>query len=267
MITNNSNIDDLVSVIMPAYNCEKYVTDSIKSVLGQTYSKLEIIVIDDGSIDDTVNIIEEFAKKDKRIKFYKNDKNQGVSVTRNRGVSLSNGEWIAYLDSDDIWVKDKIEKQLTIAKKTGVDFIFNGSSFIDEQGEPYEWILHVPEKITYKELLKQNVISCSSVLIKKHYVEKIKMERDDIHEDFGTWLRILKNGTYAYGINEPLLVYRISSNSKSGNKIKSLLMNYNTYRYVGLNPISSLYYLVWYVVRGLRKYGNIKKELINNREL
>ncbi len=261
------NDEALISVIMPVYNSEKYVVDAIKSVLNQTYHNIELIVIDDFSTDGTASIVKELSQMDSRIKFHINNKNLGVSAARNKGVSLSRGDWIAYLDSDDMWTDNKLEKQYNLINVKNVDFVFTGSSFVNEKGKSLEWTLGVPEKITFKELLKQNVISCSSVLIKKHYVEKYKMDRDDIHEDFGTWLRILKSGTYdennscgmyAYGINEPLLIYRISSNSKSGNKIKSMMMNYKTYRYVGLNPLTSLYYMCWYVVRGLRKYGKLK---------
>lgn len=250
-------MEELVSIIMPAYNCEKFVTASINSVLAQTYKNYELIVIDDGSNDETMKILDEFSKSDVRIRLYANEKNQGVSATRNRGVSLAKGSWIAFLDSDDCWEKVKLTKQLIYAKETGADFIFSGSSFIDEESRPYSGILEVPEKVSFQELVKQNVISCSSVLIKKSYMEKYKMEKDDTHEDFGSWLRILKIKKFAYGINEPLLIYRISSNSKSSNKLKSLGMAYRTYRFVGINPIFSLYYLIWYIIKGVKKYRNI----------
>jgi teichuronic acid biosynthesis glycosyltransferase TuaG len=148
---------------------------------------------------------------------------------------------------------------LQIAEVTGANFLFTGASFIDENNVPFKGIFEVPKKVSYKKLLKQNVISCSSVLIKKNYIEKYKMERDDTHEDFGTWLRILKEEPYAYSINEPLLIYRISSKSKSGNKLKSIKMTYKTYRFVGLFPTTSVYYLIWYIFNGLKKYRKIRK--------
>ncbi|NJJ41638.1 glycosyltransferase family 2 protein [Paenibacillus apii] len=250
-------MDQLISIIMPAYNCEKYVEEAINSVLAQTYQNYELIVIDDGSTDGTVKKIENLRKVDNRIRLYINEKNQGVAETRNKGVSIAKGDWIAFLDSDDCWKEEKLEKQIDFAHKTKGDFIFTGSSFIDENSEPYGGLLEVPEVISYKALLKQNVISCSSVLIKKTYIEKYRMEKDEIHEDFGSWLRILKSEQFAYGLNEPLLIYRISKNSKSGNKLKSLCMAYRTYRYVGLSSIKSTYYICWYVIRGIRKYKRI----------
>ncbi|WP_205622797.1 glycosyltransferase family 2 protein [Paenibacillus wynnii] len=187
----------LISIVMPAYNCEKYVVEAINSVLFQTHQNFELIVIDDGSKDNTVNLIEEMTKMDSRIKFYINKNNQGVAATRSRGVSLATGDWIAYLDSDDCWVKEKLEKQINCLNKTKGNFLFTGSSFMNENSELYKGILEVPEKVSYKELLKQNIISCSSVLIKKKYIEEYKMEKDETHEDFGSWLRILKVERYA----------------------------------------------------------------------
>ncbi|QWU18515.1 glycosyltransferase family 2 protein [Paenibacillus sophorae] len=253
-------MDNIISIIMPTYNCEKYVEEAIYSVLAQTYQNYELIVIDDGSTDKTVDKINILMKTDQRIKLYINEKNQGVAATRNKGVALASGIWIAFLDSDDRWKDEKLEKQFNHAYDTKGNFLFTGSSFIDENSEPYRGVLEVPEKVTYKELLKQNIISCSSVLIKKIYIEKYRMENDDTHEDFGSWLRILKEEEmFAYGLNQPLLVYRISKNSKSGNKLKSLKMSYKTYRYVGLDIMKSTYFMCWYVFRSIRKYRNIKK--------
>ena len=250
--------DDLVSIIMPAYNCEKYVVEAIESVINQTYSNFELIVIDDGSNDSTLKIINDLAEKDNRIKALQNEKNSGVSATRNRGISIAEGNWIAFLDSDDIWVEEKLEKQMNCVKENNADFIFTASTYIDEDGKPYRGIFEVPEKISYRKLLRQNVITCSSVLVKKKYFDNIKMEKDEMHEDYAVWLRILKLGITAYGVNEPLLIYRISRNSKSGNKIKTVKMTYKVFRFIGINPIWSAYYMVNHVTRSLKKYRNIK---------
>lgn len=253
----------LVSIVMPAYNCEKYISESVDSVLKQTYENYELIIIEDGSKDRTIDVINEILKKDNRIKLLKNEENKGVSYSRNNGISHSKGEWIAFLDSDDMWFEDKLEKQMNyVTENNSVEFVFTGSSFVNENSQPYSWIMEIPKKVTYKELLKQNIISCSSVLIKKDYFTKYKMEHDYMHEDYLLWLKILKNGTNAYGINEPLLIYRVSSSSKSGNKIKSMLMTFNTYKHIGLNPIAALYYLTWYIAKSLKKYNNIKNNLL-----
>lgn len=251
-------MNSLISVIMPAYNSSKYVKEAIKSVLEQTYKNIELIIIDDASSDETVSIVRKMKLIDNRITLYVNKQNEGVSYSRNRGIKKASGEWVAFLDSDDFWHKEKLEIQLKYAEEKNLNFIFTGVSYIDEKGNGLKSTFQVPKKVSYGQLLKQNVIACSSVLIKKVYMEKYKMENDKTHEDFGSWLRILKEETYAYGINKPLLIYRISANSKSGNKIKSVLMTYKTYIYIGLNPFLSIYYLTWYIFNGIKKYENIK---------
>ena len=257
-----SNLDEkepLINIIMPAYNCERYIEKAIESVIAQTYQSWELIVIDDGSKDNTIKIVEKIVNREKRIKFYKNEKNIGVSETRNRAISIANGEWIAFLDSDDIWEASKLEKQMLIAKEKGLEFIFTGSSFINEYGNQFKGILEVPEIVTYEKLRTHNVISCSSVLVKKKFFKNIRMEKDDMHEDYAVWLRILKKGIKAYGINEPLLIYRISHNSKSGNKIKTIKMTYKVFRFIGINPVGSVYFMCMHIMGSLKKYRSINK--------
>ena len=252
-----SKNEALVSIVMPAYNCEKYVVEAINSILAQTYRNWELLVLDDGSKDNTLRIIEEFSQKDSRIKALPNGKNMGVSATRNRGIELASGDWIAFLDSDDMWEPFKLEKQFQVVEKKSAEFLFTGASYINEEGEPFKGIFEVPEKVTYKKLRNQNVISCSSVLVKKKYFENIKMEKDEMHEDYAVWLRILKLGVTAYGVNEPLLIYRISRNSKSGNKMKTVKMTYKVFRFVGINPIGSAYFMMRHVIASVGKYKKI----------
>lgn len=247
----------LVSIVMPAYNCEKYVVEAVNSVLAQTYQNWELLVLDDGSKDNTLQMINEFRNKDSRIRPLQNEKNMGVSATRNRGIELASGDWIAFLDSDDMWEPSKLEKQLEIAEKKAAEFLFTGSSYINEEGEPYKGIFEVPEIVTYKRVRNQNVVSCSSVLVKKKYFENIKMEKDEMHEDYAVWLRILKLGVTAYGVNEPLLIYRISRNSKSGNKMKTIKMTYKVFRFIGINPIWSVYFMMRHVIASVGKYKRI----------
>ncbi|NLJ14732.1 MAG: glycosyltransferase family 2 protein, partial [Ignavibacteria bacterium] len=168
------------------------------------------------------------------------------------------GDWIAFLDSDDMWESTKLEKQMKVAKEKSAEFLFTGANYINEDGEPYKGIFEVPEQVSYKKLRNQNVISCSSVLIKKKFFENIKMEKDEMHEDYAVWLRVLKLGVIAYGVNEPLLIYRISRNSKSGNKMKTVKMTYKVFRFVGINPIGSAYFMINHVLRSVAKYKKIK---------
>jgi len=250
-------MNELVSVVMPAYNCAKYVTEAIDSVIKQTYTNWELIVVDDCSTDNTFEVIAVLQSDNDKIRVYKNDVNSGVSATRNRGISESEGEWIAFLDSDDMWDEKKLDTQIRYAQVNKAGFIFTGVAYIDEDGNKYKWVFEIPEKVAYKDLLKQNVISCSSVLLRKTCLQNAKMESDRIHEDFCMWLKILKVEEFAFGVNEPLLIYRISRKSKSGNKVKSLKMAYETYRYIGLSPIVSCYYMFFYITRNVKKYRNI----------
>lgn len=250
--------DIFVSIVMPAYNAEKYIGEAIESVLNQTYSNYELIIVDDASKDQTANIVKKLVVKTDNIRFYQNEKNKGVSYTRNFAISKAYGDWIAFLDSDDKWHKEKLEKQIRfLHKEINAKLVFTGSAFINEKNKKYDYVLTVPEKIVFKELLKQNVISCSSVLVNKECFQKIKMMNDSMHEDFAVWLQILNEIQYAYGINEPLLLYRLSKKSKSSNKCKAAIMTYRVYSYIGLNIYQKLYYMCFYSIRSLKKYKKI----------
>lgn len=249
---------DKISIIMAAYNAEKTIVKAIESVLAQTYANFELIIVDDCSTDKTAQLAEAFAAKDNRVRLVKNKENSGVSKTRLNGLNLSEGEWIAILDSDDAWAMEKLEKQTTLQERTGADLLFTGSAFMDFEGEPINWYLHAPSEVSYRQLLKQNVLSNSSALVRRELYARHYVVEDGMHEDFAIWLGILKEGRKAYGVDEPLLIYRVSKGSKSGNKFKAAKMNWNTYRYLGLNVFAALYYECWYIVKGLLKYRNLK---------
>ncbi len=246
-----------VSIVMPVYNGEKYLKDAVDSVIRQTFENWELIIVDDCSTDRTPEMV--CCYQDKRLKYIKNQQNSGAAVSRNQGVSLAQGHWIAFLDSDDCWEPEKLEKQLKKATETGSEFLFTGSGFMDEAGERKEHILHVPEKIGYQELLKQNLISCSSVMIARKLVEQYPMgNAEHMHEDFAVWLKILKEKSMeAQGIDEPLLIYRISKGSKSGNKWKAAKMTFRVYRELGLHEWEAVYYWLHYVKRSLQKYRKL----------
>lgn len=248
----------LISIIMAAYNAEKTIEKAINSVLNQTYPNFELLVVNDCSKDRTVELVRNIAEKDSRVRLISNVKNSGVSYTRKHGLEEAQGSWIAILDSDDAWAPEKLEKQIALQKKMNADLLFTGSAFMDSDGQSIDWYLHAPAEVTYRQLLKQNVLSNSSALVRKELYTKHYAIGDGMHEDFAIWLSILKEGRKAYGVDEPLLIYRIAKSSKSGNKVKAAKMNWNTYRYVGLNPLSAFYYECWYVVKGLLKYKNLK---------
>lgn len=248
----------LISIIMAAYNAEKTIEQAINSVLSQTYTNFELLVVNDCSKDRTVELVKDIVAKDSRVHLISNVKNSGVSYTRKHGLEEAKGDWIAILDSDDAWEPEKLEKQIELQRRTNADLLFTGSAFMDSEGHPIDWYLHAPKEVTYRQLLKQNVLSNSSALVRKELYAKHYAIGDGMHEDFAIWLSILKKGTKAYGVDEPLLIYRIAKSSKSGNKVKAARMNWNTYRHVGLNLMEAIYYECWYIFNGIRKYRNLR---------
>lgn len=257
MMNDLKNNKNLISIIMAAYNAEKTIDAAVGSVINQTYKNWELIIVDDGSSDATGTIAKSYADADPRIRLISNGANMGVSASRKKALDSAAGEWIAILDSDDLWDSSKLAKQITFAESNTAELIFTGSAFIDTDGNAIDWILHVPETIDYRQLLKQNLISNSSVLVRSELYKKYFVMCDDIHEDFALWLLILKDGHMAYGIDEPLLIYRLSESSKTSNKLRSALMNWKTYRYLGLGCFESFYYMSQYTKNGLMKYRNL----------
>ena len=243
---------------MAAYNTEKTIEQAINSVSSQTYTNFELLVVNDCSKDRTVELVKDIVAKDSRVRLISNVKNSGVSYTRKHGLEEAKGDWIAILDSDDAWEPEKLEKQIVLQRRTNADLLFTGSAFMDSEGHPIDWCLHAPKEVTYRQLLKQNVLSNSSALVRKELYAKYYAIGDGMHEDFAIWLSILKEGKKAYGVDEPLLIYRIAKSSKSGNKVKAARMNWNTYRYVGLNLMEAIYYECWYIFNGIRKYRNLR---------
>ncbi len=253
-------MNKLISVIIPAYNAEKVISESIDSALGQTYGNIEIIVIDDCSTDGTYDLVSKLCDGDSRIKIQKNSTNCGVSETRNRGVRMAKGEYIAFLDSDDKWYPQKLEAQLELAEKyPDCPIFYTGVSYMNDAGEMYGYTFSVPESVDYGTLLKQNIIACSSALVKREVLLKYPFEHDEMHEDFAVWLQILRDIGDAHGVSDAYLCYRLASGTKSSNKFKSALMTWRVYRYVGLNFIKSLYYMPFYMISGVVKYRRIGK--------
>lgn len=247
----------LISIIMAAYNAEKTIARAIDSVLVQKYEDFELLIVDDCSKDGTADIAAAFAAKDSRVRLFRNDENHGPVYSRWRAVNEACGEWIAILDSDDAWTYDKLSKQRALWQRTGGSLFYTGSAFVDESGSPIRWTMHVPEQISYELLLKQNILSNSSALVRKELYERYYALKNGIHEDYVVWLSILRDGVTAYGIDEPLLIYRVSNASKSGNKLKSARMNWNSYRYIGLNLVQAVYYEACYMLRGIVKYAKL----------
>lgn len=248
-----------ISIITPAYNCEKYLEEAVDSVLAQTTQDWELLIIDDCSKDHTYRCMQKLAERDSRIRIFKNTQNAGAAATRNFGIRQAKGQWIAFLDSDDLWKKEKLEKQMNFLEKyPEASFLFTGSAFIEDDGMTIAHTLHVPERVNRRRLLGQNVISCSSVLIRRELMLEFPMpEEDGIHEDFATWLGILSKVPWAYGMDEPLLIYRRALASKSGEKGKSAQMNWRTYIKAEVPLLPRIFCMASYTFHGLYKYSQL----------
>lgn len=248
-------MEPLVSIITPLYNSEKYIAETIESVLDQTYSNWEMIIVDDCSRDNGIKIVEEYQKKDKRIQLYKNEINKGVSYTRNRAIDLSKGKYIAFLDSDDLWKKEKLKKQIKFMEENDVILSYTAYEKINEDGSNRGKIM-VPDKLDYKELLKNCLIGFLTAVYRKKELEKFKFVNSKA-EDYIFWLGILKKIDYAYGVNEILGSYRVLTNSRSSNKIDIVKFHWKIYRNVEkLNIMKAIYYYLIYIKRGLQRYKN-----------
>ena len=247
-----------ISVVMPAYNAERTLKESVHSVLSQTYENFELIIVENGSTDNTKKLLKTF--QDSRIRAFYLSENKGASYARNYAIRQAAGEWVAFLDSDDLWTREKLEKQVSFMERNDWPLLsFTGSSFIKNNGDSLNYILHVPSTVCYEELLKQNVVSCSSVIARRDILlDHPFPEEKVIHEDFAVWLSILKEGSCAMGLDEPLLIYRLNENGKSSNKAKAALMNWHTYRYIGLSLPKAFSSMVSYTIRGLKKYRHLK---------
>jgi hypothetical protein len=217
---NNENLE--CSVIMPVHNAEKFIEKTLNSVINQTVKNFEVICVDDCSTDKSVEIIKNFQSKDSRIKLIQNETNLKVSQTRNVGVQHAAAEWVALLDSDDAWEPEYLESVIKRRNETNGLLMCTSCKYMNDEGELLESEFIIDSEITYKKLLKQNKILCSSVFVKKELLQKYPFYADKVHEDYVCWLSILKEIKVAYGVTEPLMIYRLTTGSKSRNKFKAI---------------------------------------------
>lgn len=250
------------SVVMPAYNAARYIEEAVRSVTAQSVADWELLIIDDCSSDGTAEIAGRLAGEDPRIRVLRNEKNAGAAKSRNRGVAEARGEWVAFLDSDDLWRSDKLEKQLElIDRHPDAALTYTASAFIDENGEAYSYVLHAEPRVTYGRLLHRNLLSCSSVMVKRELMLRHPFPDGELHEDYAVWLALLRELPCAFGVDEPLLVYRLSKTSKSGSRVKSGRMIYGSYREAGYSPAVS----VWLALRYLPYSVAKRKRIFNSR--
>lgn len=248
---------ELCSIIMPAYNNEKYIAQAIESVLNQNYTNWELIIINDCSTDNTEQIIKSYQQKDtvnKRIKLINLMQNKGVANARNTGIQNAKGKYIAFLDADDIWQKEKLYKQIQKLKSTNANITYTAYLMIDETGQTIKE-RRIKETLQLKDLLKENSIIFSSVVCKKESIVKKQFKSEWYHEDYVFLLDLAKEGKCFKGINEILMQYRVHQKGRSFNKQTAAKYRWKIYReYLGMSLLQSLYYFVVYAWNGIRKY-------------
>ncbi|MED3646437.1 glycosyltransferase family 2 protein [Halalkalibacterium halodurans] len=250
------NVDGpVVSIITPCYNAEMFIRDTIESVLNQTFSNWEMVIVDDGSTDRTVQIVESYASQDERIRLIQLEKNSGPAVSRNTAIQHARGRYLAFLDSDDQWLPEKLERQLEFMQKRNVAFSFTSYKTMTEDGSETGKVVNVPENVDYHELLKQNVIGCLTVMLDQEKTGHVQMVNMRSRQDYALWLHLCKRGFIAYGLQDVLAKYRVVHNSVSHNKWKMAKQNWRLYREnEKLSFVKSGWYFMHYVWRSLKKY-------------
>jgi len=247
----------LVSIITPTYNSAKYIAETIQSVQQQTYIKWEWIIVDDGSTDNTEDIIQDFQANDNRIHFVKLNQNSGPAIARNTGIEKATGDFMTFLDADDIWFSSFIENSINTIEKTKIPFVFSSYKRSNENLEFVYSDFIVPQKVTYTDILKSNSISCLTAFLDIKSLGKKFMPLIKKRQDMGLWLQYLKEIPFAYGIQECQAIYRIRENSLSRKKSDLLKYQWQFYREVEKLTISkSIYYMLHWMVRGFLKYRN-----------
>jgi teichuronic acid biosynthesis glycosyltransferase TuaG len=215
-------VEGLVSVIMPIYNAEKYLTETLNSIFNQDYKNIEIILVDDCSKDNSAKMIADFQKRHPEIVYYLQEKNMGAGAARNKALELAKGQYVAFLDSDDIWMSNKIRRQIELMKAKNSPFSYTAIEMMDEKSETIKGKRNIKETCDYKYLLHNTIIATSSVVIDRTVLGDFRMPLRRGGQDYATWLMLLRDGAVACGINEALVRYRVARGSLSSNKFKSI---------------------------------------------
>ena len=242
----------LVSIIMPSYNAAAFIAQSIDSVLQQSYSNWELLITDDRSSDNTIEIINQYVAKDDRIKLFIQPQNGGAGKARNNSIAQANGDYIAFLDSDDLWYPEKLEKQIAFMQQSGAALTYTGYRKFTEAG--LQGVVTPPKKVNYRKLLNSNVIGCLTAIYDAKQLGKVYMPSIRKRQDMALWLSILKKTPWAYGLTETLAQYRVDS-GMSKNKFEMLKWQWRLYREVeGLGIMRAAKCQVKYAFKGFVKY-------------
>ncbi len=234
------NDSSLISIVTATFNSELTIEMTYNSIVSQTYSNWEWVITDDCSTDSTFSLLSELAKKDSRIRLYKNSCNSGAAVSRNNSLSNIYGEFIAFIDSDDIWLSTKLKKQLEFMENNKLDFTFTAYELIDEQGNTLNQKVdtHLKGPINYKDMLhKKATLGCSTVMLRRNAFDDVYMPLLRTGQDYATWLKLLKTGQLAYALSDVFTQYRITPNSISRNKYKKAKRQWSIYREIEKLPI------------------------------
>lgn len=243
-----------VSVIIPMYNTEKYIEDTIKAVLQQSYKDIEIIVVDDCSTDASKQCVRKLSKDYSCIIYHLQERNAGVAVARNTGMRLATGRYIAFCDSDDLWKEDKLEKQLRLMKEKRVGFVFSAIEMISESGELIHGKRKIKQEVSYEYMLRNTVIPTSTVMLDRNTIEEFQMPVLK-GEDYATWLMLLRDGKKAYGLDEALVQYRVRADSLSADKIKNVKNVWNIQiKQEKINEVFTMFNCCCYMWNAFLKY-------------
>lgn len=244
----NARSDGLVSIIMPAYNCGDFIGITLDSIIAQTYQNWEVIVVDDCSTDNTEELVKDYMKREPRIKFHKLEKNSGAAMARNKAIDLANGKYMAFLDSDDVWVADKLEKQLEFMNMNGYNFTCTSYTKIDEQGNYLNRTIRAKIRSDYDGVLK----TCpgnSTVIYDAENLGKFSIPNIKKRNDYVMWLQIIKKEKYLYGLDEPLGSHRIRAGAISSKKLSLLGYHWKVYREIeNLSLIKSSYLICYWII-------------------
>lgn len=243
-----------VSIITPLFNGAQFINETIISVINQSYQNWELIIIDDGSSDNGPEIVKGYQKKDSRIKLIRNEQNLGPALTRNRGIAAATGRYIAFLDSDDVWINIKLQEQIGFMEHYDTPFTYTYYRQINERGEPIRNIDKLPLKIHYQDLLLFNYVGCLTAVYDADYFGKVYMPDIQNRQDYALWLNLLSKANMAYCVPKILAEYRIRRNSISSNKLR--LVKYHWHIYYRLEKqslVKSIYLVANYIVRKLFK--------------
>ncbi len=245
----------LVTVVMPVYNAESFLADAIESVLNQTYRNFELLLIDDCSKDESLHIAKKYEEKDRRVRVLRNRVNQGVAKTRNYGVREAKGEYIALLDSDDVWQQEKLERQLHLLEQENAELAYCSYDFIDEEGRTILRPFLVPKKTDFNRMLYENDIGCSTVVIRSDVFKQHLFNPDCYHEDYALWMELLQEGVKAVGLTEVYVHYRKVSGSRSDNKLNAAKQRWRIFRNELKLPLwKSTIAFAGYTVNGVVKH-------------